>query len=222
MAGLTWEDRQLYMNGQPFRIISGAMHYFRCVPEYWEDRLRKIKAMGCNTVETYVPWNLHEPREGEYNFEGITDIARLIRLAEEVGLYAIVRPAPYICAEWEFGGLPAWLLNTSAKLRTSDPCFLDKVEAYYKHLLPLLTPLQITNGGPIIAMQIENEYGSYGNDQKYLQALRSMLIQQGVNVQLFTSDGPTDLMLRGGMAEGVWATVNFGSRAEEGFDKLLE
>ncbi|KAA1189280.1 glycoside hydrolase family 35 protein [Paenibacillus sp. B2(2019)] len=222
MISLSWPQQKLLLEGEPFRIISGAMHYFRCVPEYWEDRLRKIKAMGCNTVETYVPWNVHEPHEGEFHFEGMADIVKFIRIAEQVGLYLIVRPAPYICAEWEFGGFPAWLLNRELRLRTSDPSYLQKVAAYYDQLIPLLAPLQKSKGGPILAFQIENEYGSYGNDQAYLQALRQMLVERGIEELLFTSDGPNDLMLSGGITSGIWATANFGSRANEGFDTLLK
>ncbi|MCY9515623.1 glycoside hydrolase family 35 protein [Paenibacillus apiarius] len=222
MTTLSYQGKQFFADGQPIQLISGAVHYSRVVPEYWEDRLLKLKALGCNCVETYIAWNLHEPREGKFNFEGMADIAEFIRVVERVGLYVIVRPSPYICAEWEFGGLPAWLLKDEMRLRCSEPRYLDKVAAYYDALLPQLTPLLATNGGPIIAVQIENEYGSYGNDQAYLQALRQMLIERGIDVLLFTSDGPQDDMLQGGMAEGVLATVNFGSRVEEAFDKLKE
>lgn len=222
MTTLSYDKGQFKMGDRPIQLISGAIHYFRVVPAYWEDRLRKIKAMGCNCIETYVAWNVHEPREGEFHFDGIADVAEFVRLAGELGLHVIVRPSPYICAEWEFGGLPAWLLKDDMRLRCNDPRFLEKVAAYYDALLPQLTPLLATKGGPIIAVQIENEYGSYGNDQAYLQAQRAMLIERGVDVLLFTSDGPQDDMLQGGMAEGVLATVNFGSRPKEAFDKLKE
>ncbi|MCI8287637.1 MAG: beta-galactosidase, partial [Lachnospiraceae bacterium] len=132
-----------YMDGKPVKIISGAFHYFRTVPEYWRDRLEKLKNLGCNTVETYVPWNLHEREKGKFCFEGILDIERFIRLAQELGLYVILRPSPYICAEWEFGGLPGWLLREDGmRLRVNDPSFLGHVEEYYKELLPRLTPWQ--------------------------------------------------------------------------------
>ncbi|MCE5168624.1 beta-galactosidase [Paenibacillus profundus] len=222
MTTLSYQGKQFFVEGKPTQLISGAVHYYRIVPEYWEDRLLKLKALGCNCVETYIAWNMHEPREGQFNFEGMADVAEFVRVAERVGLYVIVRPSPYICAEWEFGGLPAWLLKDEMRLRCSDPRYLDKVAAYYDALLPQLTPLLATQGGPIIAVQIENEYGSYGNDHAYLQSLRQMLIERGVDVLLFTSDGPQDDMLQGGMAEGVLATVNFGSRVEEAFDKLKE
>ncbi|OME96722.1 MULTISPECIES: glycoside hydrolase family 35 protein [Paenibacillus] len=214
---------QFILNGEPIQLISGAIHYFRVVPEYWEDRLRKLKECGFNTVETYMPWNLHEPAKGEFCFEGIADIEQFIALAQKVGLFVIIRPSPYICAEWEFGGLPSWLLkDRNIRLRCYDPDFLQKVDAYYDKLIPKLVPHLCTNRGPIIAMQIENEYGSYGNDQKYLQYLRDGLTSRGVDCLLFTSDGPTDYMLQGGMTEGVFATVNFGSGVEKYFDKLEE
>lgn len=217
------QGSQFMLNGEPIQVISGAMHYFRVVPEYWEDRLLKLKACGFNTVETYVPWNLHEPAEGEFCFEGIADVERFISLADKVGLMVIIRPSPYICAEWEFGGLPAWLLkDRNVRLRCYDLHFLQKVDAYYDQLIPKLVQHLGTNGGPIIAMQIENEYGSYGNDQKYLQYLRDGLIRRNVDCLLFTSDGPTDSMLQGGMTEGVFATVNFGSGVQPHFDKLEE
>lgn len=210
-------------NGQPIRLLSGAVHYFRIVPEYWEDRLLKLKAFGLNTIETYIPWNLHEPQEGVFEFAGIADVVSFIQLAGSLGLHVIVRPSPYICAEWEFGGLPAWLLaDQNMRLRSYDTAYLDKVDAYYDVLLPLLQPLLCTQGGPIIAMQIENEYGSYGNDTAYLQYIQEAMVIRGMDVLLFTSDGPEDFMLQGGMVPGVLATVNFGSNATSAFDKLKQ
>ncbi|WP_152394940.1 glycoside hydrolase family 35 protein [Paenibacillus guangzhouensis] len=209
------------LNGEPIRLISGAIHYFRVVPEYWRDRLLKLKACGFNTVETYIPWNFHEPKKGQFQFEGMADVAGFIRTAGEVGLHVIVRPSPYICAEWEFGGLPAWLLaDPGMKIRCNHKPYLEHVDAYYDVLLPILKPLLITNGGPIIAMQIENEYGSYGNDTSYLVYLQQSMVQRGIDVLLFTSDGPEDFMLQGGMVPGVLETVNFGSRSKEAFDAL--
>ncbi|SFS57459.1 beta-galactosidase family protein [Paenibacillus sp. BC26] len=223
MPILTTDKQQFLLDGEPFRILSGAIHYFRVVPEYWRDRLWKLREGGFNTVETYVAWNIHEPKEGQFVFEGIADLVRFIEIAGELGLHVIVRPSPYICAEWEFGGLPAWLLaDPGMRLRCYHQPFLDKVDAYYDVLLPKLVPLLSTNGGPIIAMQIENEYGSYGNDKKYLKYLEHGMKNRGIDVLLFTSDGPGDFYLQGGMVEDVLATVNFGSRVQESFDKLGE
>ncbi|MUG65085.1 beta-galactosidase [Paenibacillus campinasensis] len=223
MANLEVKESQFVYDGKPVQLLSGALHYFRIVPEYWEDRLLKLKACGLNTVETYVPWNFHEPRPGEYRFDGMADLERFIRLAGELGLWVIVRPSPYICAEWEFGGLPAWLLaDDRIQLRCNDERFLEHVDRYYDELLPRLRPLLSTNGGPIIALQIENEYGSYGNDAQYLAYLREGMIRRGMDVLLFTSDGPTDHMLQGGPVPGMLMTVNFGSGTKEAFAKLRE
>ncbi|WP_313892301.1 beta-galactosidase [Psychrobacillus sp.] len=223
MSMLTVQGKDLYINNEPIQLISGAIHYFRVVPEYWEDRLLKLKACGFNCVETYVPWNLHEPKEGEFNFEGIANIEEFIRIAERLDLHVIVRPSPYICAEWEFGGLPSWLLaDRNMRFRSYYEPYLEKVDNYYDVLLKRLKPLLQTNGGPIIAMQIENEYGSFGNDKKYLTYIKDAMISRGIDVLLFTSDGPTDLMLQGGTVDDVLATVNFGSKPAEAFEKLQE
>lgn len=223
MSLLTWNQGQYLLDGQPYRIISGSIHYYRVVPEYWKDRLLKLKASGFNTVETYIAWNVHEPSEGAFNFTGMADVESFIRLAGELGLHVIVRPSPFICAEWEFGGLPAWLLSYSdLQLRCMDPLYLSKVDRYYDQLIPRLVPYLSSKGGPIIAVQIENEYGSYGNDTAYLDYLRKGLIDRGIDVLLFTSDGPTDEMLLGGTLPDVHATVNFGSRVKESFQKYRE
>lgn len=210
-----------YLDGKPYKIISGAIHYFRTMPQYWRDRLEKCKAMGCNTVETYIPWNMHEPKKGEFCFEGILDVEEFIRTAGELGLYVIIRPSPYICAEWEFGGLPAWLLaDDGMKIRVSYPPFLKAVDEYYSVLIPKLVPYQVDNGGNVIMMQVENEYGYYANDKAYMKAIKDMMIKYGVTVPMVTSDGPFPENLNGGCMEGVLPTGNFGSRTEERFEVL--
>lgn len=210
-------------NGQRLRVLSGAIHYFRVVPEYWRDRLLKLKACGLNTVETYVAWNVHEPEKGHFNFEGMADIVGFINIAQELGLHVIVRPGPFICAEWEFGGLPAWLLKEeNIKLRCYNRPYLERVDIFFDVLFDKLKPLLCTNGGPIIAIQVENEYGSYGNDNKYLEYLKNGILNRGVDVLLFTSDGPTDLMLQSGTLPGVLKTVNFGSDSKGALEKLRQ
>jgi beta-galactosidase len=223
MSKLTVENGKFIYDGREIRLISGSIHYFRVVPEYWKDRLEKLKACGFNTVETYVAWNVHEPEPDKFDFEGIADLVKFISIAKELDLHVIVRPTPYICAEWEFGGLPAWLLkDRNMRLRCAYKPFLERVDKYYAVLMDNLKPLLCTNGGPIIAMQIENEYGSYGNDKEYLNYIREAMVKRGIDVLLFTSDGPTDLMLQGGTLPEIFKTVNFGSRAGEAFEKLKE
>lgn len=212
---------EFYLNDEKMKIISGGIHYFRVVPEYWRDRLEKIKALGCNTVETYVAWNVHEPKKGEFCFEGIADLKRFIELAQELGLWVIVRPSPYICAEWELGGLPAWLLaEDGMRLRSSYEPYLAHVREYYKKLFEILTPLQITKGGPILMFQIENEYGAYGEDTAYLESLKNMMTENGVDVPFITSDGPWSDYLSCGKVDGVLQSANFGSHAKEQFAVL--
>ena len=218
---LTIKDGEVKMDGKSFRIYSGSMHYFRIMPEYWEDRLRKLKAAGFNTVETYVCWNMHEPRKGEFDFTGRFDIRRFIKTAQEVGLYAIVRPGPYICAEWDFGGLPAWLLkDRNMRLRCAYPEYLQHVSDFYHRLFEEIGDLQQSEGGNIIAMQIENEYGSYGNDKEYLRYIEKLMLDCGTKVMLFTSDGDDNSMLSGGTLPDVFKTLNFGSRASEIFNAM--
>ncbi|MCQ4080084.1 beta-galactosidase [Streptomyces sp. RB6PN25] len=197
------------------------MHYFRVLPQQWPHRLRMLRAMGLNTVETYVPWNFHEPRPGVYDFDGMADIEGFLTAAAEAGLQAIVRPSPYICAEWENGGLPWWLLaERDLRLRTSQPQYLAHVARWYDELIPRIAAHQVTRGGNVLMLQIENEYGSYGSDTAYLERLASMMRERGIEVPLFTSDGPEDFMLTGGTVPGATATVNFGSRPEEAFASL--
>ncbi|MDF2869071.1 MAG: Beta-galactosidase [Anaerocolumna sp.] len=212
---------QFYCNEKPVKIISGGMHYFRIVPEYWRDRLEKLKALGCNTVETYIPWNMHEPKKGEFHFEGLLDIKRFINTAAELGLWVILRPSPYICAEWEFGGLPAWLLaEDNMRLRINYKPFMNHVKEYYKELFKIISPMQYQFGGPVIMMQVENEYGYYADDAAYLEVLKKMMVDNGAIVPLVTSDGPWGDALSCGSIEGVLPTCNFGSKVKEQFQVL--
>ncbi|MEG2017475.1 MAG: beta-galactosidase [Clostridium sp.] len=217
------KGKKFYKNGEEVRLISGAIHYFRMFKEQYEDRLLKLKACGFNTVETYVPWNLHEPKEGQFVFDGFCDFNEFIKAAERLDLMVIVRPGPFICAEWEMGGLPGWLLkDKNIKLRCMDEKYLTYVDRWFDEFIPRLVPHICSNGGPVIAVQVENEYGSYGNDKAYLEYIKEGLIRRGVDSILFTSDGPTDYMLKGGTLEDVYKTVNFGSKSDEAFDKLEE
>ena len=211
-----------YLNGEPFKIISGAFHYFRTVPEYWQDRIEKLVNMGCNTVETYIPWNFHEPEKCNFRFDGMHDIERFIHLAEKMGLYIIIRPSPYICSEWEFGGLPAWLLrDRNMRLRCSYEPYLNAVKEYYSVLIPKLVPHQCDRGGGVILVQLENEYGYYGNDTAYLEFLRDTLRELGVTVPFVTSDGPwSEPKFKSGMLNGALPTGNFGSGAEWQFGQM--
>lgn len=215
------KNKKFYMDSKPFDIYSGAMHYFRTVPEYWEDRLTKLKAAGFNTVETYVCWNLHEKKPGEFDFSGILDIEKYLEIAQKVGLYAIVRPGPYICAEWDFGGLPAWLLkDKNMQIRCMYPDYLKCVERFYKELLPRLVPHLESHGGNIIAMQVENEYGSYGNDKDYLRYVEKLTRDCGIDCLLFTSDENTNNMISGGSLPDIYKVLNFGSRSRTAFNVL--
>jgi len=218
---LEMRNRKFYMDGEEFHIYSGAMHYFRIPQEYWEDRLLKLRAAGLNTVETYVPWNFHEPKKGQFNFEGMLDIVKFVETAQNLGLYVIVRPGPYICAEWDFGGLPAWLLkDKNIRLRCWDKTYIKAVEDFFKVLIPKLVPYLETNGGKIIAMQVENEYGSFGRDKKYLYWLRDLMCELGVDVQLFTSDGEDKYFFSGGGIAEDWMVANFGGYHENRFNDL--
>jgi beta-galactosidase len=211
------------LDGEPIRLMAGAMHYFRVPREYWEDRMRKIKALGLNTLETYVCWNLHEPRPGEFDFEGMLDIVSYIELAGRLGLKVIVRPGPYICSEWDMGGLPPWLLKDPAmQIRCGYPPYLKAVDRFFDALLPKLAPLQISGGGPIIAMQIENEYGSYGNDKDYLLHIESEYRKHGLDLLLFTSDNSSAIASGGGELPHILQTANFGRNAKERFAVLRE
>ena len=216
MTRLTYDKDNFLLDGKKYTVLSGAMHYFRVPREYWYDRLLKLKECGFNTVETYTCWNLHEKNEGNFDFSGGLDVAAYIETAAELGLNVIVRPGPYICAEWDFGGLPAWLLKyEDMPLRCSDKRFMSKFEAYLRELLS-----RISRFDNIIMLQIENEYGSYGNDKVYLNEIKRIYEDCGMDCLYFTSDGPTELMLSGGTLDGCLAVANFGSKPKQNLSYL--
>jgi beta-galactosidase len=221
MPALTTSSDGFLLHGEPFRIISGALHYFRVHPDQWTDRLRKARLMGLNTVETYLPWNLHEPTPGTLVLDGLLDLPRFLQLAQAEGLHVLLRPGPYICAEWDDGGLPAWLVSDpDIRLRTSDPRFTDAFDRYLDQLLPPLLPHLAANGGPVIAVQVENEYGAYGDDTAYLKHVEQALRSRGVDEFLFTCDQANAEHLAAGSLPGLLATATFGSRADENLGAL--
>ncbi|XP_062053641.1 beta-galactosidase-1-like protein 3 [Lepus europaeus] len=195
------------LNGRKFRIFGGSIHYFRVPREYWRDRLLKLKACGFNTVSTYIPWNLHEQKRGKFDFSGNLDLEAFVRMAEVIGLWVILRPGPYICGEIDLGGLPSWLLQDSkSRMRTTDKGFVEAVDRYFDHLVPRMAPLQYHQGGPVIAFQVENEYGAYDKDKHYMPYILEALLKRGIVELLLTSD------LLGhatkGYVKGALATVN--------------
>ena len=187
-------DSAFMLDNKPLQIISGEMHCYRIPRAYWRDRIRKAKAMGLNAIGTYIFWNMHEPAEGKYDFTGNSDIAEFVRIAKEEGMWVIMRPSPYACAEWEFGGYPWWLLkDKTLKVRSKDPKFLKAYHDYVMQLGKQLDPLLITHGGNILMVQIENEYGSYSNDKEYLDINRKLFREAGFDGTLFTCDGPSQM-----------------------------
>ena len=198
------------LDGKPFQVISGEMHYPRIPRAYWRARLKMAKAMGLNTITTYVFWNEHEPSPGHYDFSGNNDVAEFIREAQQEGLYVVLRPGPYVCAEWEWGGYPAWLLKDhDIQVRSSDPRFMDPARRWLTRLGQELAPLQIGNGGPIILTQVENEYGSYGKDHAYMQQIRDAVVAAGfTRSQLYTADGPEQVP--DGSLPDLPVGINFG------------
>ena len=196
MNKLTFDKDSFYLDGKPFHMIAGDIHYFRIHQNDWAKRLDLAVDFGLNTVQTYVPWNAHEPQKGKFNFEGMLDLGAFLKLCQEKGLKVLLRPSPYICSEWEFGGLPSRLLkDREIVVRSSDPKYLKEVKEYYDRLIPEFLPYLATRGGPIIAVAIENEYGSYGNDHTYLRSLADMLRDGGVDVPFYTTDGDRNYLL---------------------------
>ncbi|XP_040892009.1 beta-galactosidase [Toxotes jaculatrix] len=200
-------------DGEEFRYISGSIHYSRIPRVYWKDRLLKMYMAGLNAIQTYVPWNYHEAFPGQYSFSGDRDLEYFLQLAQDIGLLVILRPGPYICAEWDMGGLPAWLLNKkNIVLRSSDPDYIAAVDKWMGKLLPMIKPYLYQNGGPVITVQVENEYGSYfACDYNYLRHLTKLFRSHlGEEVVLFTTDGAGLGYLKCGSIQDLYATVDFG------------
>jgi beta-galactosidase len=208
-------ETDFLLDGRPFRILSGALHYFRVHPDLWADRIDKARRMGLNTIETYVPWNAHAPSPGTFDLSGGLDLDRFLRLVADAGMYAIVRPGPYICAEWDNGGLPAWLFrDPSVGVRRYEPRYLDAVREYLARVYEVVVPHQVDRGGPVLLVQVENEYGAFGDDKRYLRALAEHTRTCGITVPLTTVDQPTPEMLEAGSLDGLHRTASFGSGTE--------
>jgi len=204
---------EFLLDGKPFQIISGEMHPARIPYQYWKHRIQMAKAMGCNTVAAYVFWNYHEQEPGHFDFSsGNHNIAAFIKLAQEEGMWVLLRPGPYVCAEWEFGGLPPYLLRTpDIKVRCMDPRYMEAVERYVTAVAAQVKPLLVSQGGPILMVQVENEYGSYGNDKQYLRRLKALWQQNGIDVPFYTADGPTAFMLEAGTVDSAAIGLDSGS-----------
>lgn len=207
---------EFLLDGNPFQIISGELHPSRIPADYWRHRIQMAKAMGCNTISVYIMWNYHEQQEGIFDFEtGNRNLAQFFNIVQEEDLWLIVRPGPYVCAEWELGGIPPYLLRIpDIKLRCMDSRYMAAAERYIQKLAEVIKPFQITNGGPLLMVQIENEYGSYGNDRNYLERLKEVWTENGINVPYFTGDGPTTYMLEAGALPGCAVGLDSGSRPE--------
>ena len=220
----TTGDKTFLLNGKPFVVKAAELHYPRIPRAYWEHRIKMCKALGMNTVCLYVFWNIHEQEEGKFDFTGNNDVAAFCRLAQKNGMYVIVRPGPYVCAEWEMGGLPWWLLKKKdIRLREQDPYFMQRVEIFEKEVGKQLAPLTIQNSGPIIMVQVENEYGSYGKDKPYVSAIRDIVRKSGFDkVSLFQCDWSSNF-LNNGLDDLTW-TMNFGTGAniDQQFKRLGE
>ncbi|KAB1254890.1 Beta-galactosidase-1-like protein 2 [Camelus dromedarius] len=217
--GLKVKDSNFTLGGFPSLILAGTIHYFRVPKEYWRDRLLKLKACGFNTVTTHVPWNLHEPRRGQFQFTGNLDLAVFISMALEVDLWVILCPGPYIGSDLDLGGLPSWLLrDPKMKLRTTYKGFTKAVNHYFDELIPRIVSLQVQEDGPIIAVQLENEYGSYHMDKKYMPYVKKALVTRGVKTLLMTADTGQDLT--GGHVKNVLATLHLRSINKATYETL--
>lgn len=227
MTTFTVGEHDFLLDGHPHRILSGAIHYFRIHPDQWADRIRKARLLGLNTIETYVAWNAHEPVRGAWSWDGGLDLAAFLRTVAAEGMHAIVRPGPYMCAEWSNGGLPAWLFADCATgvgkapgpgkagVRRDEPVYMAEVERYLRRVYEVVAPLQVDRGGPVILVQIENEYGAYGKDPAYLRRLVRITRDAGITVPLTSVDQPTDQMLADGSLPELLHTGSFGSHSPD-------
>lgn len=236
MTSFEIAENSFALDGKPLQVLAGTIHYFRVPREYWADRIHKARLMGLNTIETYVPWNLHEPVPGIWEDTGRLDLAGFLETVAAEGMHAIVRPGPYICAEFDGGGLPGWLFKDApavahrddrvsagnTPVRSLDPSFMVPAANYLRRVYDIVAPRQVTRGGPVILVQIENEYGAYGNDHAYLQALTDLARQCGIEVPLTTVDQPAGTMLEDGTLPELLTTGSFGSRATERMAKLRQ
>ncbi|XP_029034626.1 beta-galactosidase-like [Osmia bicornis bicornis] len=205
---------QFLLDGKPFRYVSGSFHYFRTPRQYWRDRLRKIRAAGLNAVSTYVEWSLHQPTEDKWEWTGDADLLKFLDIAQEEDLLVLLRPGPYICAERDFGGLPYWLIPrvSSGKLRVNDPQYMHYAEIYLNEVLERVKPYLRGNGGPIIMVQVENEYGSFACDTQYMSRLRDIMKEKiGTKALLYTTNGANDVMLSCGSVSNTYTTIDFGT-----------
>ena len=214
---------EFLLDGKPFQIISGEMHPARIPKEYWRHRIQMAKAMGCNTIAAYVFWNYHEQKENVFDFKTENrDIAEFIRICQQESMWVLLRPGPYVCAEWDLGGIPSYLLKyPDIKIRCMDTRYMEAVERYITYLAKQVKALQCVNGGPILMVQIENEYGSFGNDKIYLEKLRSLWLKNGIKVPFYTADGATAFMLEAGHIKGTAIGLDSGS-SDADFDQATK
>ena len=217
------KGRELYLGGKPFYIASGDMQYFRFFRGGWERRLKLMKDFGLTCVQTYVPWNMHEPEKGEFHFEDNLDLAAFIRMAGDMGLKVLLRPSPYMCAEQDLGGLPYWLLkDRKIQIRCNEENYMRHVREYTERLAKEFVPLLSTNGGPIIAVAVENEYGSFGNDVSYIRAVADMLREFGVDVPMYTANGHEMKHLKWGSVPEIWTGIDVGTVPDGAKENLCE
>ena len=215
------DENGVFVDGKPFRFLSGEMHYFRIPRGNWKDRMGKLKACGLNTLATYVPWNLHQPSEDEFYFDGIADLDAYLKLCKEEGLKVMLRPSPYICAEWDFGGLPAWLLkDRNLTIRCSDPKYLAAVKKYYDKLFEIVKPHFCNNGGAVVAIQLENEYDNFADDAEYIEFLRDYVLNTGFKGIIYSADPSPTSALNPLPVDGVWLTATCGGKLVSTFKKM--